>query len=345
MSKEINVENKTVVISRTDSIGDVLLTLPMVSWLKESFAGVKVIFLGKSYTKDIVNCHAGVDEFLDWDTIEALPVQQRVNLFKEKNIDVFVHVFPNKKIAQLAKKAKIQYRIGTSHRSFHFLTCNIRPTFTRRKSNQHEAQLNFNLLRSFGIEKLPTLAHLIRYNNDFNKIEKPTEALLALLNVDTDKPKIILHAKSQGSALEWGLENFSKLAQELSQKGYTVFYTGTEKEGEQIRNSIPPAASVYDVTGKMSLSQLVRFIASCDGLVACSTGPLHIAASLNKIAVGLYSPKRPIHPGRWQPLGEKATALVYDANCTTCASGKKCECIKEISVETVLQKISQARTI
>lgn len=342
MSKEINLDGKTVVISRTDSIGDVILTLPMVSWLKQRFPLVKIIFLGRSYTQDVVNCHSGVDEFLDWNKVEALPVQQRVSLFKEQNIDVFIHVFPNKEIAQIAKKAKIPYRIGTSHRSFHFLTCNVRPSFTRRKSDKHEAQLNFNLLSAYGIKDLPSLNDLVQFNRDFNQIEKPSENLIELLNLSSQKPRIILHAKSQGSALEWGLENFNKLASQLSNHGYAVYYTGTEKEGVQIRGTIPTGEAIFDVTGKMTLRELVQFIASCDGLIACSTGPLHIAATLDKKAIGLYAPKKPIHPGRWRPLGKNAKALVFDPHCEKCASEDSCDCIKNISADTLLKEITHA---
>ena len=337
MSKEIDLNGKTVVISRTDSIGDVLLTLPMVSWLKQKYPTIKIIFLGKSYTEAIVNCHAGVDLFLNWNKMEELPVQQSVTLLKEHKIDVFIHVFPNKAIAQLATKAKIPFRIGTSHRSFHFLTCNLRPSFTRRKSDLHEAQLNFNLLKYYGIKALPTFEEIIEFNGDFNKVGKNTLLLNTLLT--EDKPRVILHARSQGSALEWGLDNYSSLAKQLSNKGFAVYYTGTEKEGTQIRGSIPSGPSIYDVTGKMTLNELITFISSCNALVACSTGPLHIAATLNKKAIGLYSPRKPIHPGRWMPLGKNATALVNDENCTICAAGETCNCIQQISVERVLDKL------
>ena len=47
---------------------------------------------------------------------------------------------------------------------------------------------------------------------------------------------------------------------------------------------------VTDLTGQLSLSQLVELIAHCDGLVAASTGPLHLAAAFGIRAVGLYAP-------------------------------------------------------
>jgi ADP-heptose:LPS heptosyltransferase len=69
---------------------------------------------------------------------------------------------------------------------------------------------------------------------------------------------------------------------------------------------------VHNLTGKMSLDELIAFIGAADVLVAASTGPLHIAAACGIQAIGLYADRRPIHPGRWAPLGPKAVAITYD---------------------------------
>ncbi|NLF41723.1 MAG: glycosyltransferase family 9 protein, partial [Bacteroidales bacterium] len=43
-----------LIISRTDAIGDVILTLPLASYLKSLEPGRKIIFLGRNYTKAII---------------------------------------------------------------------------------------------------------------------------------------------------------------------------------------------------------------------------------------------------------------------------------------------------
>jgi heptosyltransferase-3 len=47
---------KRILISRTDSIGDVMLTLPMCVWLKDHFIDAELIYLGKGYTRPVVDC-------------------------------------------------------------------------------------------------------------------------------------------------------------------------------------------------------------------------------------------------------------------------------------------------
>jgi ADP-heptose:LPS heptosyltransferase len=155
----------------------------------------------------------------------------------------------------------------------------------------------------------------------------------------TTEQIICLHPKSQGSAKEWPMSNYIALANMLLENNKVVCFTGTANEGQLFRDQIPKHERCFDTTGQLSIDQLCWLITISEGLVACSTGPLHIAGLLNKKAVGLFSPKKPIHPGRWRPLGNKSTTLVYDENCVTCQANKPCNCIEQITPETVLAVI------
>jgi len=330
---------KRILISRTDSIGDVMLTLPMCVWLKDHFIDAELIYLGKGYTRPVVDCFSVIDRFVDWAEIQELPTAEKMSFFHELKADAIIHVFPNKDIASLAKKVKIPLRIGTSHRSFHLLTCNQRVGFSRKNSDLHEAQLNFELLRPLGLKQIPTLEEITESLHAFRvpKVEIP-ESLNALLNAN--EKTVILHPKSQGSALEWPVASYVSLAQKLTHKGYTVFFTGTEKEGSLFRHELPENPSIVDLTGKMDLSQLIVFISRCKNLVACSTGPLHIAGFGGIRTIGLFSPRKPIHPGRWAALGRNVRILVKDEHCPDCKKKKTCHCIQQISVDTVLEQIA-----
>lgn len=336
--KHIQITNQTIAISRTDSIGDVVLTLPVCVWLKKKFPAIKIIFFGSTYTKPVIECLPEVDHVIDWKLIDDLPIQERVNFVKSLKIDIFIHVFPRKEIANLAKKAGIPYRIGTSHRPFHFLSCNIRPNFTRKKSDLHESQLNFELLRPLGIESIPSLNEISDWMTSFKapQITLPEEINSFLFINDKT---IILHPKSQGSALEWGIKNYLSLANLLLEHGYGVIFTGTEKEGLLFRNEIPKHPNFLDSTGQLTLGELIVLIDKSKGLVACSTGPLHISGILGTRTCGLFSPRKPIHPGRWKALGKDVHIFTNDSNCPVCAKKKQCNCIEEIQPELILKTL------
>lgn len=313
MDNFFDLSGKTVLISRTDSIGDVVLTLPMCVWIKAKFPTAKILFLGQTYTKPVLECLPEIDQLVDWTELTKMPESSRLDLIKSWNVDVCIHVFPNKEVASLMRKAKIPMRVGTSHRTFHFLTCNHRVSFTRKNSDFHESQLNFELLRPFGITELPSLEQLTAWMESFRAKDVALPAFLETYLTSNAK-RVILHPRSQGSALEWPIEKYAIVANDLLDRGFQVFFTGTETDGIYIRSMIPKHENCVDTTGKLSLDQLLNFISKCDYLVACSTGPLHLAGVFGLKTIGLYAPQRPIHPGRWKALGKNVHILVNDEN-------------------------------
>jgi heptosyltransferase III len=325
-----------IIISRTDSIGDVILTLPLCVWLKKQFPQTELVFLGRSYTKDIITCFDVVDTFLNFDDFSSFPTSERIAKLKA---DCIIHVFPNREIATLSKKAKIPMRIGTARRIFHLLTCNHRLNFSRKRSLLHESQLNFELLKPLGCNEIPSFEALFQSLSHF---DIPTVSIPAEFSGIDLSNTIILHPKSQGSAVEWPIEKYIELAHVLVQQKKTVIFTGTENEGKEFSSILPVHPQIFDSSGKLNLKQLIRLIVSCEALVACSTGPYHIAGISGIKAIGLFSPRKPIHPGRWRALGNKSVALVFDSPCSICKKGKVCSCIENISVQSVLSAINEA---
>jgi len=329
---------KKIIISRTDSIGDVVLTLPLCAWLKKEFPKTKITFLCKNYTIPILSNVEFVDQIISVDNFVNSSESEQIAFFVDLKADWILHVFPNKKIARLAKKAKIKNRVGTSHRLFHFFTCNQKVSFTRKRSSLHEAQLNFYLLQPLGLKKIPSFFEI----RDIHKQLRPFENKLPneLSSFLCNQKVVILHPKSQGSALEWPIDKYISLSKSLVSKGVGVVFTGTENEGSLFRSLIPEDKLIIDSTGKLNLQQLMFLISQSNAIVACSTGPLHIGGLCGIQSIGLFSQRKPIHPGRWKPLGEKSQTLVYDENCKPCSLGKMCNCIEKITIDEVINKLS-----
>ncbi|MBX2900181.1 MAG: glycosyltransferase family 9 protein [Cyclobacteriaceae bacterium] len=324
-----------IVISRTDNLGDVILTLPLAGYLKTLQPDLEILFIGKKYTQPLIEQCSFIKRFLDRDEVLATK-----KVLTNLNVDTIFHVFPDKKIAWIAKRSGIKQRVGTSHRWFHWLTCNQLVNFSRSNSTLHESQLNFKLLKPFGFNDIPKLDQLVLLYGLHARSYNFSELF------SSNHFNLIIHPKSKGSAREWSIQNYYTLIQSLPVDSYRIFITGTNAEGELIRKEIPAIATephVVDLTGKFDLYQLTSFIQQADGLLACSTGVLHIAAAVATFALGLYVPKKPIHPGRWMPVGKKARHLVTTLTCTTC-NPTNCQCINALSATEVKNAIEQART-
>ncbi|MGI8951016.1 MAG: glycosyltransferase family 9 protein [Chitinophagaceae bacterium] len=328
-----------VIISRTDSVGDIVLVMPVAAVLKKYFPQIKISLLGNLYTKDVAATCKYFDNFID------------VNNFMTKKTgdnssQAILHVKPVKAIAKRAKQLKIAVRVGTINRPYHWTTCNKLIKLDRKNSPLHEAQLNLKILKPFGINKIFSLQEIaLLYGME--KLQPLPAKDLQL--IEKNKYNLIVHPKSKGNGREWDIENYIQLINSLDKNKFQIFISGVESEkkyAQIIANAC--GDNVINIAGAMPLNEFISFIWHCDGVVACSTGPLHIAAALNKDALGIYAPLWSIRPERWGPVGVKAQVFVSKKTCDYCIYNRKpCHCINEIlpyEIKLTLEKCATIKT-
>lgn len=290
----------SLAIARTDSIGDVIVTLPLCGFIKKHSPNTRIVFIGRSYTQAIVEACPYIDEFLNFDKrAESI-----------LNVDACVFAFPDGEVMQWVKAQGVKKRVATGNRIASWKFANERVFFSRKNSNLHESQLNFHLLHPFGVKNTPSLEEIREWH-----VLKPQVA--SPIQLEPNKRSVVFHMLSKGSALNWSLQQYQALASLLPEEEFNLYITGTEEEGVRIRKDFRFDSHITDLTGKLSLPQLIAFISSCETLVAASTGPLHIASAVGIRAIGLYPSRRPMHPGRWMPLGANATYLEDEVEVET----------------------------
>ena len=325
-----------ILVSRTDRIGDVVLTLPLCAMLRERL-GASIIFLGRGYTRPVLECCDVVDEILDWEVVGGDPSDAR-RAIKDAGANVILHAFPRREIASAAKAAAVPLRVGTSHRWYHWYSCNALEHFGRRRSPLHEAQLNIRLARRLLGAHIPSLEELAR--RPLLRAVAPLPAAVER-HLRPDCRTIVIHPRSRGSGREWPLDRWRALIDGLGSDGIHVLVTGSAEEGASLRewlDVLPPHA--VDLTGQLTLAELITLLASSGGVVAAGTGPLHVAAALGVPTLGLFPATPPIHPGRWAPLGPKAGYLVARTVCESCrTNGSSCRCMEGITVASVRDRV------
>ncbi len=326
-----------ILISRTDNIGDLVLTLPLAGYLKQQFPACKISFLCRAYAAAVVRACRFVDQVLTLEDLAAPAMQKNLgpgmaSLGALGPFDVVIFAFPNRRLAQAAKRAKIPVRVGTSHRLYHWLYCNRLAHFGRVNSPLHEAQLNFALLKPLGMDYTPDLAEIPALYGVQASGASPA------LPWSVEKFHLILHPKSNGNGREWPLDHYVELAKQLQADARVqIWISGSEAEGQQLRELAPELFAlpkVASLCGQVDLAGLIEVIGHCGGLVASGTGPLHLAAALGKRTLGLFPPLKPIDPVRWAALGVQAQNLALEMPCQ-CPPASTCACMAALSVAQV----------
>lgn len=339
-TKSIDIKTiKKIIISRTDNIGDVILSLPLAAIIKQYNPNCDIIFLARNYVKAVVEQSPYVDAFIDWQALSALDATQVAEVLTEHKADAIIHLFPNRLIAKSAKKANIQHRIANSRRYYHYFNCNHLVSVKRRSSHAHEAQLNLRLLKAFDLAYPQTLKELIPLTklNGKHTLDAKFQPLL-----DHDNLTIMVHPGSNGNTHEWPVNKFRECVSELHAAGYQVLLTGSEKEAEKFKETlINHCPNAINLMGKLSLEQFVTVMANVDGIIASSTGPLHMGAALGINALGIFPPCPGKDPSRWSPIGERAHYLVAGQTCNNCKTTTNCDAMNQVTNAMVLNKVVQ----
>jgi ADP-heptose:LPS heptosyltransferase/O-antigen ligase len=320
---------RRILITRTDNIGDVVLTLPIAGWLKQHYPGVHITFLVRRYAADTVRQCRHVDAVLAVDDLPDLAQCLRAAAF-----DTVLLAFPQRGIAKAVKRAGIARRIGTGRRFYHWWTCNELVYFSRARSHLHEAQLTYELLRPLGLHDIPPLQDVWPMYGLSAPVSAKVDALLSDQGYN-----VILHTKSNGNGREWPLGHFTELARLLQAHGdIKLWLTGSAAEGELLAQQAPALLAlpnVNNICGKLELRELLALIGRADGLVASGTGPLHVSAALGRNTLGLFPPIKPIDIARWGALGPHTTNLSTSQACGKCQDKAACSCMEAITPQQV----------
>lgn len=302
------IHTKHILICRNDALGDSILALPACGLIKKYYPDVKISFLGRSYTKPIIDISSNVDYFINFEDIVNLSDRELKSFFSKKQIDTAIHLRADKEIAILIKRAGIKNRIGTFHSIHHIKTCNHWVNFSRSRSHLNEAQLNIKMLRTLGIKEIPSLDNLTDYYGLKNIPTLPIEIQETLMV--PKKFNLVIHPMTTGNGPEWGLENFSQLLQKLASSNFNIIIGGSKQDLRKMTDFLQINKGIYQqISGDLSLNQYIALINASDGLVAGSTGPVHIAAALGKHTLGLYTDMPTKNVERWGPVGKHVSTL------------------------------------
>jgi lipopolysaccharide heptosyltransferase II len=144
----------------------------------------------------------------------------------------------------------------------------------------------------------------------------------------------------------WPVEHFARLVSALAagQPDTRFAVLGAREDqalGDVIRQAEPTRC--LNLCGATSLPEMVEWIRRGDLLITNDTGPMHVAAALNKPLVALFGPTEPRRTG---PYGQLENVLRLELPCSPCLKAdchfeKRNECLRALSPAMVLDRIQR----
>ena len=303
-----------ILLVRNDKMGDLILSIPAISWLRKNLPNAKLVWLVKKELRDLaILCHH-VDDVIYDDSFRA--ILSKINSYQ---FDIALTFFSTFRIGYLINKAKIPIRLAPKTKLAQFFY-NHKIVQKRSRSQKPEYEYNtelvselfdiLNLDNILDIDKPPYIK-LDNIKNDQIKNEFVTD-----YSINPDKKIIFIHPGTGGSSNTLSVEAYSKICTGLRSFDDYNFIIHHSVDEEEIANNLlsklPKNISATKIKPTKDKIEMVKNISVCDVFISGSTGPLHIAGALNKKTVGFYPSKKSSTSLRWQTINDFSKRLDFE---------------------------------
>lgn len=302
-----------VLVARCDRLGDLVLSLPAVAWLRAVRPDWQIHALVSPAAVPLVERDPNIDAYYTWDL--TLTEERRPQLAAER-YDAAVLLQYQTPLARLLGGAGIRRRYGPLSKISSLWWLNRGSLQRRSRGQQHESNYNVELVQRLAGDVATDLApglpvvHLGDEQVEYGRGFRAREA-------DGAQTVAFVHPGSGGSALDWPPEHFAAVANALSRRpGWRVFVTGSHHDRLAI-DALGPhlEPEVQVVAERFPLREFMGVLSAGDLMVAPSTGPLHLAAGVGLACVGLFPPAPTMHPHRWGVLGPWSESVLPPVDC------------------------------
>ncbi len=302
---KIKHENiKNILIIDLLKIGDLIVTTPVITALKERFPSSKIYFLVEKGYKQVLEDNKKLQEVLEFDG----SIKNTINQIKKRNIDTALILHPGSlKISTILLLSGVKYRIGCAHpkgllspKGF-FLSRKVKPISKVRHA------IEDNLAVSKLIGAYPSKIKLeIFYDR---KSGHNAKKILKDLDIKQNNLKIIIHPGSNYKDHEWDKDKWHQVAKTLiSDLNAKVLITGSKEDIAKAKEIKKNLKNVYIIAGKTSIKETYALADQADLILSVDTAMMHIAAALDKKTVSLFLGIG--YPEKWYPYTENREVLI-----------------------------------
>ncbi len=337
--KKINLPDAPrILVTRTDRIGDLVLTTPLFKALREKFPKAWIAVVVFLEHREIVEGNPYLDEVILYDKKGTECSLWGQFLFSQKlrskKFNVVIHAHGTNRMHLAGWLAGIPVRIGYERRAPWALS-HVHP-YNKREGKKPEAEYLFELLALLGV---PSPKEIATFFPVMDRSVRSLESLRMFLGIPDNRSWIVLNPSASDVTKMWPAERFAELVTRIQKDRPSVFLAiGTSKDRPIIERLIKNTpVPVFDLSGRLSLGMLGALLKRSSLLVSNDSGPVHIATAVGTPVVSIFGRyEAGLGPKRWQPLGKNSRVVAKDISYIPEAE-RKFTYIDEIAVEDVYQ--------
>ncbi|MCF7888437.1 MAG: lipopolysaccharide heptosyltransferase II [Candidatus Omnitrophica bacterium] len=308
---------KRILIIRTDRLGDVILSTPVIKNLRKKYPDGYIAFICRPYTKEILEQNPYLDELIVYDKYGAdksfLATLKFALSLRKKKFDLALILHPTNRAYLIAFLAGIPKRIGWDKKLSFLLTDKL--AHTKDQGRKHELEYNLDLLRYLDILAEDKEIY-IPIKND---CQQNVDNILEKKGIEKKDKLIVIHPSASCPSKRWPKDKFIKLIKMLKEEKDIKIVVITSADQKDFGKEIAKIDGVIDLCGFLSVPETIALINRVRLFISCDSGPVHIAAGLNKPVISIFGRSQAgLSPKRWAPTGKNSYFLHKDVGCKTC---------------------------
>lgn len=330
MRISLPAEPKRILIVKPSAMGDIVHALPFLHLLRKRFPTAEISWMVVPAFASLLQGHHLLDHVLLFDRRRFANLWRNPSavggLFRfarslrQAQFDLVIDLQGLLRSGWITWQTRARTRIG-----FGYAREGAPAFYTHRVSThsheRHAIERYLDVAEQLGCGRGPVVF-------DF---DVPEAARTRVRELVGDRPYAVICPTTNWPTKRWPTERFIQLVQPLEER----FDLRSVIAGGPDVADMPFGDRAVNLGGKTDLKELVALIEGASLVIANDSGPMHIAAALDRPLVTIFGPTNPVRTG---PYGRPDAVLQLDLVCRPCYS-KKCShtsCMNWIEVEQVL---------
>jgi heptosyltransferase-3 len=342
---------RRALVIKLGHIGDVLVSTPVFTALKEAYPGLSTTALVEQGTQAMVQNSPYVDQVLTLERPESALSASLAGLkllarLRRGRFDLAIDLSGGDRGAFLAFMSGASQRVGFQPRKPHVRARAFHLLADPKGTQNHQVETLLRPLRLLGIEPRDQALKLF----PSPQAQEQARALLAEHGLKA-RGYALVHPTSRWMFKTWTPAGNARVIRHLLDSGLKVVLSAAPAAKEleflgQVRQALGSTEGLVDLGGRLDLSLLAALLAPARVFFGVDSAPMHMAAALGVPVAVLFGPSGEKMWGPWQVASEVLTLPMDCRPCGRdgCDGSKLSRCLLEIEPDAVCQAIDRLLT-
>lgn len=336
-----------ILIIRFSSLGDIILTSPLIRALRKTFPEAQIDFLVKSEYANIVKFNPNISSVIELKSDDRSELKWLKQKIRRIRYDLIVDVHNSLRSRFIRCFSKARYKVVVNKRVFR------RFLFVKFKINLYRdylpiAERYLETVEKFGVKKDDYGLEIYLPEDTKNYVSTISNQI-----VSTKRNVIIgLVPTARHFTKRWLYERFAELGVEIVRKYQsTILIFGSKEEHDyceditQMINARSETNSAVNYAGKLTVLEIAAMFDVCNLIITNDSGLMHLAAARKRKIVAIFGST--VKEFGFFPYGTSSIVVENkNLSCRPCShiGLAKCpkehfRCMKEIQVKEVLNAV------